>query len=361
MLKHTDIKKTKKGEGAKNTKQHSLLEIKDYLDFKYEFRRNELTLEIEVRLINKEYFVLLDEAFVNSIWIELQIDGYKCSDSTLLKILNSKLTKEYNPLKTYFETLDPYDGITDYIGYLADTLTISDISVNTIELKKLWRPYLEKWLVASVATAMGKGINHLCLVLVGGQGKGKTTWLNKLCPDSMKEFLICSHINPSLTDQNTCNFLAEKWFVNIDDQLETIFGKDFNSMKAIITAPFITNRKTWHRFTRKRQRVCSFMGSVNSPKFLTDIENRRYLVFTTEGINFNHKVKMENVWSQALHLLENGYTYWFSQEDMKQLNQINEIYRQVPPEEEWLMKMYEPCEPTNPQAKFLMPSEILPN
>ncbi len=45
----------------------------------------------------------------------------------------------------------------------------------------------------------------------------------------MREFLICSHINPSLTDQNTSNFLTEKWFVNIDVQLETIFGKDFNS------------------------------------------------------------------------------------------------------------------------------------
>lgn len=358
MLKYKEIKKNKVDD-SKAKKQHTLLEIKSYLDFKYEFRRNELTLEIEVRLINSDHFVLLDEAFVNSIWIDLQIDGYKCSDTTLLKILNSKLTKEYNPLKNYFETLESYDGVTDYIGQLADTIGIANISVNQIELKNLWRPYLEKWLVASAATATGKGINHLCLVLVGGQGKGKTTWLNKLCPPSMKEFLICSHINPSLTDQNTANFLAEKWFVNIDDQLETIFGKDFNSMKAIITAPFITNRKTWHRFTRKRQRVCSFMGSVNSPKFLTDIENRRYLVFTAEGINFNHSVKIESVWSQALHLLDNGYHYWFTQEEMKQLNQINEIYRQIPPEEEWLMKMYEPCEPNNPQAKFLMPSEIL--
>jgi predicted P-loop ATPase len=358
MLTHKEIKKNKVDEG-KAKKQHTLLEIKSYLDFKYEFRRNELTLEIEVRLINSEHFVLLDEAFVNSIWIDLQIDGYKCSDATLLKILNSKLTREYNPLKNYFETLESYDGVTDYIGQLAETIVIANISVNKIQLKDLWRPYLEKWLVASAATATGKGINHLCLVLVGGQGKGKTTWLNKLCPQSMKEFLICSHINPSLTDQNTANFLAEKWFVNIDDQLETIFGKDFNSMKAIITAPFITNRKTWHRFTRKRQRVCSFMASVNSPKFLTDIENRRYLVFTAEGINFNHTIKIESVWSQALHLLDNGYRYWFTQEDMKQLNQINEIYRQVPPEEEWLMKMYEPCDPNNAQAKFLMPSEIL--
>jgi predicted P-loop ATPase len=353
MLKHKEIKKKKENEKGKS-RQHLLLEIKDYLDLKYEFRKNELTHEMEVRPLDKEEFVLLDEAFINSIWFDLQIDGYKCSDKTLLKIVNSKLTREYNPLKAYFETLPQYDGKTDYISQLAETITIEDISVNKTSLQNLWRPYLEKWLVASVATAIGKGINHLCLVLVGGQGKGKTTWLNKLCPESMKEFLVCSHINPSLTDQNTANFLAEKWFVNIDDQLETIFGKDFNSMKAIITAPFVTNRKTWHRFTQKRKRVCSFMGSVNSPKFLTDIENRRYLVFTTKEINFHHNINIENVWSQALHLFENGFSYWFTQEEMKQLNQVNELYRQVSPEEE-----YEPCEPTNAQAKFVMPSEIL--
>ncbi|MCI5058467.1 MAG: virulence-associated E family protein, partial [Flavobacteriales bacterium] len=135
--------------------------------------------------------------------------------------------------------------------------------------------------------------------------------------------------------------------------------KDFNSMKAIITAPFVTNRKTWHRFSRKRQRVCSFMGSVNNPKFLTDTENRRYLVFTAENINFQHKVDIKMVWTQALHLLNQGYQYWFAQEEMMVLNQINEIYRQIPPEEEWLMKLFEPCQASDTRAKFMMPSEML--
>ena len=328
------------------------------MDLKYEFRRNKLTLEIEVRNINGKRFVLLDEAFINSIWIDLQIDGYKVSDSTLMKILNSKLTKEFNPLEDYFESLPHWDG-EDHIGELARTVSIKDVSVGKNNLQNLWRPYLEKWLTASVATVLGKGVNHLCLILVGGQGVGKTTWLNKLCPDSMKEFLICSHINPSLTDQNTSNFLAEKWFVNVDDQLETIFGKDFNSMKAIITAPFVTNRKTWHRYTKKRQRICSFMGSVNNPKFLTDTENRRYLVFTAEQTNFKHKVNMNQVWAQSLHLLEEGKPYWFAHEEMKVLNEMNEIYRQIPPEEEWLQKLYDPCGRENPKAKFVMTSEIL--
>lgn len=357
MLEHKEIRK-QNGKNIKPTKKHLILEIRDYLELKYEIRRNVLALEIEYRPIDEDHFSVLDEAKINSIWIDLQLNGFKISDALLIKILNSDLFPGHHPIKDYIEHLPTYDK-KDYISQLAESLTIADVQVDEIRLKDLWLPYLKKWLVASVATALGRGVNHLCLILVGGQGIGKTTWLNRLCPKSMQDFLICSHINPSLTDQNTANFLAEKWFVNIDDQLETIFGKDFNSMKAIITAPFVTNRKAWHRLTRKRKRVCNFMGSVNNPHFLTDVENRRYLVFTAENIDFDIQIDMDKVWAQALHLLNQGFHYWFSKEEMQQLNKINELYRQVSVEEEWLMKLFEPCEPTDPKAKFMMPSEIL--
>ncbi len=354
-LEHKEIKKQSED---KNEKKHFIKELKDYLDLRFEFRKNVLTMEVEIRALKSDKFILLEEDMLNSIWIDLQMDGYKCSDGLLLKILNSKLTPSYNPLQRYFDELPPYDGI-DYIKQLADTITIKDIEVDGIHLAELWEEYLKKWLVASASTILGRGVNQTCLILVGGQGAGKTTWLNKLCPKEMKNFLACSHINPSLTDQNTANFLAEKWFLNVDDQLETIFGKDFNSMKAIITAPFITNRKTWHKMTKTRPRICSFMGSVNNPQFLTDIENRRYLVFSTAEIDFKHNVDMNKVWSQAAHLVKEKYQYWFAQEDMKKLNKVNEIYRHIPPEEEWLIKLYEPCQENHPKVSFVMPSEIL--
>lgn len=345
-------------EEKKPRKKHSILEVFDYLSLKYEIRKNTLTLELEIREKGKEEFIQLDESFLNSIWIDLQLDGFKMSDSKLMKVLNSKLTDSYNPLKDYFMNLPEWDGV-DHISELASTIEIEDIEIDNIKLQELWLPFFRKWLVGCVATAIGRGVNHLCLILVGGQGLGKTTWLNKLCPKELGNFLVCSHINPTLTDTVTANYLAEKWFVNIDDQLETIFGKDFNSMKAIITAPKVSNRKTWHRFTKERKRVCNFMGSVNNPKFLTDAENRRYLVFTAKDIDFKHNINMSQVYAQALELLQTGHPYWIDNQEIKQLNKINEIYRQVPIEEEWLMKLFQPCEPTDPKAKFLMPSEIL--
>ncbi len=213
--------------------------------------------------------------------------------------------------------------------------------------------------MASVATVLGKGNNHTCLILVGAQGKGKTTRLNKLCPTALEDYLVYFHINPTLTDQNTNNYLAEKWFVNIDDQLEVIFGKDFNSMKAILSAPSVTNRKVYARIIKIRTLICSFMGSVNDAKFLSDIQNRRYLVFSVTDVNYLHTVDINKIWAQALHLLNEKFEYWLNSQEINELNKINEIYRQSTPEEEWLSKLYTPCESNDPKARFMMASKML--
>ena len=354
------IKGGRKNDNDNDGHRHKFLKVKDFIDLNWEIRKNTVTMELEYRTTESPSFKPIDDAVLSSIWLKTQFEGFNISDSVLVKILNSELTPNYNPFKEFFKNLPKWDG-EDHIQQLADTLKIAagDEKNNRVSQKDLWEPYLKKWLVGAVAQVLDKGSNHLCLILVGAQGKGKTTWLNKLCPDKMKDHLMVGHINPTLTDNNTANLLAEKWLVNIDDQLDYIFGKDFNSLKSIITTPTITNRKVFQRFTKTRKRTCSFMGSVNNVNFLTDTENRRYLVFTVEDIDFKHEVDILQVWSQAKELLKNKHQYWFNAEEIKTLNRVNESYRQAIAEEEWLQKMFSPAEPVDPKAKPFMASEIL--
>ncbi|MFC5047692.1 VapE domain-containing protein [Aquimarina hainanensis] len=357
----TNSNSLKTGRGKKHKKKSKavhILKIQKYLKQAYDIRFNYLALSLEFKKPEESCFKLLDDRALNTIWVNIQLLGLKCSERTLQMLLRSEYTPSYHPLAEYFNKLKAHDGI-DYIGQLAETVEITDLQIGEINIKELWHVYLQKWLVASVANCLRKGVNQTCLILVGNQGSGKTTWLNKLCPESMQEFLVCGHINPSLTDNNTVNLLAEKWLINIDDQLENIFQKDFNSMKAIITTPFVTNRKAFARMTKTRPRVSSFMGSVNSRKILTDTHNRRYLVFATETINFQHTIPMDKVWGQALDLFKKGFSYWFSDSEMRQLHKINEHFQVATIEQEWLSKVYEPCKPSDAGAMFLMSSEIL--
>ena len=49
-------------------KRHALEEIREYVEMRYDIRRNALTLEMEIKSAEKESYSLLDEAYINSIW-----------------------------------------------------------------------------------------------------------------------------------------------------------------------------------------------------------------------------------------------------------------------------------------------------
>lgn len=355
--------KEKKEEAQKPEKQQEeeeklspaarlICEMRDFLRQKYDFKYNLMTREIEMK--TEHGLMYLDDTEYSKMFFELTFAGYKVNDKLLEKILKGLVAEPYHPLRDYFCNLQ-WDG-KDHIKALSDV-----IRIDHEQLKTMWYPYLRRWLVAVMAQALGHGSNHLCLVLAGAQGKGKTTFLNFLCPTELKEYLTCNHISPSLTDATTCNYLAEKFIVNIDDQLEVIFGKDYNSMKAILTASFVNNRKAFHRFSPQRERVCSFVGSVNNPQFLTDIHNRRYLVFWIDDIDLEglKKIDISQVWAQARHFLLKGERYWLNQEEISQLNAINSMFRLNSHEEELLTEFFVPAKDTDLGVQYKNATQIL--
>ncbi len=337
-------------------------ELAEWLVGRFGIRFNTLTAEIEFFDPEREVYKALTDKDFNTIHYYAEKEFDTRDDKRVRRaMMHPDLVETYNPIHQYLEDLPPWDG-HDHILDLANTIQVEDSQIEVKgNLQEIWVDFFTKWLVASLSPFYKNSVNQTCLVLVGKEGKGKTTWLNNLVPKGMEEYLAVGHLVPKITEQTTANLLTEKWLVNIDDQLDDIMKNELNSLKGVISAPSVTNRKPYARYMRRRMRVCSFMASINTTRFLTEGENRRYLTFMIKNVDYKVKVDMNKVWSQAKHLINEGFQFWFGPEETKLVNQINENYRRSSEEEEWLGLLYEPADKGDLGAEFLTASEILKN
>lgn len=344
----------------------NLTEIVKYLDANFSFRRNEFTQNFEYQNNESKEWNILDDVCLNSIWYELQILEITTSPKTLEQIIKRDSVKSFNPISEYFESLRPEKF--DWIEKLCECLEIEDfeflVDGKITTMKKEFPKLMKKYLISSFLCANGIIENQVCLTLSGNQGIGKTTFLNKLCP--VERMLFVGHIQPDITNSTTADLLAEKWFINIDDQLDQIMVKDFNSLKGVISTPFVSNRKVFRRDSKVRKRRASFTASVNKKNFLIDTENRRYFCIHVEKINTELLNILEPglIWGHVKYLV-NQKEKPFIMDDSKIINEISKRFLKSTLEEELLMKYFQPLNEKdhpfelNDENNYKLASEIL--
>lgn len=346
---------------------HYLQLLYNQIAKRYDTRFNVLTKTPEISAKGENKYEEIGERQILDVWYDLQLAGVQergkeIKIETLSRIFKiSKFVKNYHAFQEYLNNLN-WDG-KFRIKPLANSLHIAEP-----EQKLIFPTLLKRWLINSAAIAIGlpAGQSHVMIILEGPQRKGKTSWLNNLLPECMQDYLYCGHIVPSFTEVNTANMLAEKWIINVDDQLQGLFSKDFNNIKSLITAPDVTNRKSYDRSSSKRQRTASFLASVNSKEIFTDIENRRYAVISIDPEKefcydkaVLNKIDIEQVWAEVMYELKAGEKINFTSDEISNINQINLHYHQTRPELEWLCKCFFPCNDTEPNAYPIQHSEIL--
>ena len=317
-----------------------LLAVEDYLKQRFEVRFNVVKEVVEWRPDGDATpFQLLDDYRLNSISRELTHNGCPMRPDSLYRLLASEFTPRVDPLHEYFIGLGPAPA-TGVINQLAATVTVADPAV--------FARYFTKWLVAVVANALiGNGCqNHTCLVLTGGQGQYKTTWLELLCPPVLsKQYLFTGKIH--VESKDTQLLLSEYLFINIDDQLRTLNKQDENSLKTLITQPSVKVRRPYARLIAELPRRASFMGSVNGADFLTDpTGSRRFLPFEVEAINIQaaKQVDIDGVWREAYQLWKVGYQYWFDESELAVVHDRNRQFQHDTPEYDLVAAHFKPGE-----------------
>jgi flagellar biosynthesis GTPase FlhF len=320
-------------EGKPKPTQIDRLEL--FLSNKYVFRHNIVSGKLEFQYFGKKKWNVMNDFIENSMLRECLKGRIKTNLSSLRNLLYSDFCELYNPFEDYFFNLPSYDEKTDYITELANTITTTK--------QDLWQQCFKKWLVAMVGCVLDdKVINHTVIVFSGKQGLGKTTWVEKLVPKQLKEYLFSGTINPN--NKDTLVQLAECMLINLDE-LENLNRSEIGSLKEIITKTQIRMRKAYGHNNETMPRRASFAGSVNTAQFLNDSTgSRRFLCFELEGIQYQHDVDINMAFSQALYLFKSGFKFWFDQEEIKAITASNEQYQLRSPEEELLLTWFEPCE-----------------
>ena len=323
--------------------------LENFLNNRYNFRYNKVLGKLEFKTLKAYKYKPMTDFTENSILREILKAKVKCSINSLRNLLHSDYCEMYDPFEDYFNNLPENTDETDYIEMLADTITTTK--------QDLWRVCFKKWFVAMVACVLDeKHVNQTVIVFSGKQGLGKTTWIEKLMPKTLKEYIFSGTINPS--NKDTLIHLAECMLINLDE-LENLNRTEIGSLKELITKTHIRMRKAYGHNNENMPRRASFAGSVNTAQFLNDTTgSRRFLCFEVEHIAYQHNIDINLCYAQAYKLYQAGFRHWFNQEEIKEINANNEQYQLRSPEEELLLTWFESA--TKETAKyFLNTTQIL--
>ena len=318
----------------------SVGDIKAFLGGRLYLRHNVITGRVECRLpSNYETdgtdWQPISDRVVNSLWAELsQVKPVRAQD--MYRVMESDFVEEYHPFRYYLDHLPPWDG-DDYIIELSVSVTIR----GGVEKQMLFYEYLKKWLVAMVAGWVDESVvNNVILVLIGEQGSYKTTWFNYLLPPELKTYFY-TKTNANRMGRDDLLTLAQYGLVCCEE-LDTMRPSELNQLKAAVTMPSIDERAAYAHFHEHRQHIASFCGTGNNVQFLGDeTGNRRWLPFEVESIRSprDHPFNYAGIYAQAYALYQDGFRYWFSQDEIRQLSEHNRAF-ETPRLETELVQLY---------------------
>lgn len=226
----------------------------------FKLRQGELNrVNVQVRnYIEQTYHVCFDDNYL--------IPGM------MSYLYNQSYEHEYNPVKDRIKSVE-WDGKKRVETFFIDYLGALDTPLN--------REITRKWLIGAVARPFHPGIKmDLMPILVGEQGKGKSTMCSALCPldkDGNRQYF-----NDNLTALNGKNNddlqkVHNNWILEIAEL------SSFNSSKIEDTKQFISQqhdeyRLPYDRLDESQLRTNVFIGTTNSEDFLKDrTGNRRFL------------------------------------------------------------------------------------
>lgn len=335
-----------------SSNQASVEDLETFITSQAQIRYNTVLDRREICWNEDEHFHDITDSDENTLWLRARKSKLYSSQRTFLSILKSEFVCSYNPLKDYLAQLPEWDGVTDYIARTATLVHTSD--------DYLFGLYFRKWFVAFIAALWNVGVvNHTILVLIGRQGIYKTTFFNRLLPPRLQRYFHTKTNSGQMTKDDNFS-LAESALLCIEE-IDNMRPSELNRLKAMVTMTTVNERAAYDRNKSYRPHIASFCATGNNKLFLVDDSgNRRWLPFWVHGIAnmYTAEIAYDELYAQALSLCKSGFQYWFSDEEMEELNRHNRDFEEPNIEEELILSRLRKPHPGE-SGVFMSTAEIM--
>ena len=300
------------------------LAIELFLNENYLFRRNVLNGKVEFLTKPDEDFRPLTPAALNSIIIRAKREQVleKGSPKTeITEYVTSEEVPEHNPVRAFLGSLPAWDGQNHIAKVFGRLPGITSEQLN----------YLTIWLRSSVAHWLQMDMLHgnECVpTIIGSQGCGKTTFVRRLLPVSLREYYL-DHLNlANKFDKEMA--LTNNLLVNLDE-LDAIRPSQQSSLKQTLSVSKVNGRPIFGRTQEDRPRFASFVATTNNRHPLKDVTgSRRYIcILIPDGqmIDNTGDINYGQLYAQVVYeLQEQKAPYWFNNDEVKRIQQLNQEY-----------------------------------
>lgn len=314
-------------------KVNSLVNIEKILEkdpiLKDTFRFNKFTTEIDVVKSNSELMFKtgqLVDAYVDQIasYIENNSDYGVLFDNKKIRsaITVVAMRHHYNPVIDYFDdAYKNWDHEERLNHIMGDYLGVEETSVTQLITKLFF--------VGAVAKAHNpKTKFDFVLDLVGGQGAGKTTFLQKIAP-------LGYYTDQFSTFDNKDDYAVMRRALIInDDEMTATNNASFEILKKFITLQEFEYRKPYGHQAERFAKNFVMARTTNELYYLKDkTGERRFLpLHVSKARQKHHPVSdltdkyVKQCWGEAMQLYKDGFSFALTSEQEEKLDEHRQSF-----------------------------------